>query len=225
MAESLKELLNDYEIALKDNLFVSGCEPSPEDAKFFKLLIDAHYKPNQKEYPSVWAWYSLMILFEDEVISEWLKSSKDNKNENKNENKKEKKKDKKGKDKKEHKKEEPYICGEPDNLEEKPEYKELIKEQMNRHKNERSNVFLEIKPENVEQNLDDLAKKILKEIKRDGLKWSEKYEIKEIAFKNIKKLIMGMNVGNDTSVQDIIDQLETWEEDIQSVDYLWFSQC
>ena len=123
------------------------------------------------------------------------------------------------------KNEEPYICDEPDNLEEKPEYKERIKEQLNKHKDERSNVFLEIKPENEEQNLDNLAKRILKEIKRDGLKWSEKYEIKEIGFKNIKKLIMGMNVGNDTSVQDIIDQLETWEEDIQSVDFLLFNQC
>ena len=225
MDQSLKKMINDYEISLKDNLFVTGCEPSYEDAKFFKLLLDAHYKPNQKEYPSVWAWYSLMILFEDEVISEWLKSSKECKKENKKEGKKENKKDKKCKDKKAQKNEEPYICDEPDNLEEKPEYKERIKEQLNKHKDERSNVFLEIKPENEEQNLDNLAKRILKEIKRDGLKWSEKYEIKEIGFKNIKKLIMGMNVGNDTSVQDIIDQLETWEEDIQSVDFLLFNQC
>ena len=34
-----------------------------------------------------------------------------------------------------------------------------------------------------------------------------------------------MNVGNETSVQDIIDQLETWEEDIQSVDFALFNQC
>ena len=83
---------------------------------------------------------------------------------------------------------------------------------------------MEIKPENEEQDLDILAKKILKEIKRNGLKWSEKYEIEEIGFK-IKKLIMGMNVRMETSVQDIIDQLETWEEEIQSVDFALFSQC
>ena len=64
----------------------------------------------------------------------------------------------------------------------------------------------------------------MKEIKRNGLKWSDKYEIEEMAFK-IKKLIMGLNVGLDTSVQNIIDQLETWEEEIQSVDFSLFSQC
>ena len=33
-----------------------------------------------------------------------------------------------------------------------------------------------------------------------------------------------MNVKMDTSVQDIIDQLETWEEEIQSVDFILFTQ-
>ena len=237
MDASLKKLLKDNENTLKDNLFLSGNEPSGEDAKFFKLLLDANYKPSQKEYPSVWAWYSLMILFDDDVIIEWLKASaKSNKKENKkekdkgneshkgNDNQKENKKDKKHKEKKEHRCNDPYICDQPDNFEEKPEYEEKVKEQKNKHKDETSNVFLEIKPENEEENLDNLAKKIFKEIKRKGLKWSEKYEIIEFAFK-AKKLIVGMNVGMDTSVQDIIDQLETWEEEIQSVDFYLFNQC
>ena len=38
---------------------------------------------------------------------------------------------------------EPYICGEPDNFEEKPEYKEKILENIKKHKDEKSNVFLE----------------------------------------------------------------------------------
>ena len=233
MDASLKKLLKDNENTLKDNLFLSGNEPSGEDAKFFKLLLDANYKPSQKEYPSVWAWYSLMILFDDDVIIEWLKaSSKSNKKEKDkgneshkgNDNQKESKKDKKHKEKKEHRCNDPYICDQPDNFEEKPEYEEKVKEQKNKHKDETSNVFLEIKPENEEENLDNLAKKIFKEIKRKGLKWSEKYEIIEFAFK-AKKLIVGMNVGMDTSVQDIIDQLETWEEEIQSVDFYLFNQC
>ena len=119
---------------------------------------------------------------------------------------------------------EPYICDEPDNFEEKPEYKEMIQKQIKKHKDEKSNVFLEINPENNEIDLNNLAKKILKEIKREGLKWGENFQIQETAF-HIKKLIMGMNVGMDTSVQDIIDQLETWEEEIQSVDFKLFNQC
>ncbi len=34
-----------------------------------------------------------------------------------------------------------------------------------------------------------------------------------------------MNVKNEISVQDIVDQLETWEEEIQSVDFGIFNQC
>jgi translation elongation factor EF-1beta len=237
MDASLKKMLKDNEQILKDNLFLSGSEPSGEDANFFKLLLGANCKPSQKEYPSVWAWYSLMILFDDDVIIEWLKiSAKSNKKENKkdkdkgheshkgNDNQKENKKDKKHNEKKEHRCKDPFICDQPDNFEEKPEYEEKVKEQKNKHKDETSNVFLEIKPENEEENLDNLAKKVFKEIKRKGLKWSEKYEIIEFAFK-AKKLIVGMNVEMDTSVQDIIDQLETWEEEIQSVDFHLFSQC
>ena len=249
MDDSFKKKLKDYENALKNNLFISGAEPSYEYAYLFKNLLDFHFKPSQKEYPSIWSWYSLMILFEDDVIKEWLKKpTKENENENNNKNKKEQNENKKGykkenkkehkkdnknenkkeekkKEKKEHKISEPFICDQPDNLEEKPEYKEAIKIQVNKHKDEKSNVFLEINPENQEQDLNILAKKVLKEIKRNGLKWSDKYEIKEVGFFKIKKLIMGMNVGLETSVQDIIDQLETWEEEIQSVDFALFSQC
>ena len=251
MDASLKKMLKDYEILLKDNLFIKGNEPSYEDAAFFRALLKAHYRPSQKEYPSVWAWYSLINLFEDEVISEWLKKSpSENKNEGKkgkknkenkeNKQNKENKENKQNKETKQNKEDkedthkmykttwiisnEPCICDEPDNLEEKPEFKEKIKEDLKKHKDEKSNVFLEIKPENEEQNLDNLAKRIMKEIKRNGLKWSDKYEITEVAFK-VKKLIMGLNVGLNTSVQDIIDQLETWEEEIQSVDFALFSQC
>ena len=222
MDESLKKLLKTHEITLKDNLFIGGCEPSYEDAVLFKSIIEAHCKPSTKEYPSIWAWYSLMVLFEDEVIMEWIKNSNKEKHNNK-ENKKEKNKIN---EKKVNKNNEPYICDIPDDFEEKPEYLEKIKEDINKHKNEKSNVFLEINPESVNEGLDsnNSAKKIMKEIKRDGLKWSEKYEIKEIGFK-IKKLIMGMNIGNETSVKDIVDQLETWEEEIQSVDFALFCQC
>ena len=211
MDASLKEKLNKYEISLKDNLFISGSEPSYEDAHFFKSLIKENFIPCQKEYPAVWAWYSLMILFEDAILNEWLKKP----------SKKEKKDQK---DKKEVKNKEPYICDEPDNLVDNPEYKKIIKKQINDHKGEKSNVFLEVNPVDNELDLNTLAKKVLKEIKRDGLKWGEKYEIKETVF-GIKKLIMGMNVGMDTSVQDVIDQLETWEEEIQSVDFALFNQC
>ena len=207
MNEKLNETLKEYEIILKDNLFLGGEEPSFEDAIFFKILIEKKYKLSQKEYPSIWAWYSIMILFDDEVIKEWLRHPH--------------KKIKKEKEKKKEEREK-IICDEPDDYDININYKEKIEEQRNKHKEEISIVFLEIKPEG-DIDLNFLADKIMKEIKREGMKWIEKYEIKEIGF-NIKKLIMGMKVKMNTSVQDIIDQLETWEECIQSVDFALFTQ-
>ena len=64
----------------------------------------------------------------------------------------------------------------------------------------------------------------MKEIKREGLVWNNEYEIKELGF-GVKILLIGLNAKMNTSVQDIIDQLETWEELIQSVDYALFTQC
>ena len=208
MADSLNELLKENEIFLKDNLFIGGEQPNYEDAKFFKLLIDNKYKPVQKIFPSIWAWYSIMILFEDEIIKEWLRHPiKTAKNKIKNKLPSEK-----------------YILDVPDNYDINLDYKDKIEEQRNIHKDETSIIFLEIKPDNVDVDLNILAKKIMKDIKRHGLVWNDKYEIKEYAF-GIKILLIGMYVKTYTSVQDIIDQLETWEEDIQSVDYALFTQC
>ena len=208
MADSFNELLKENEIFLKDNLFIGGDQPNYEDAKFFKLLIDNKYKPVQKIFPSIWAWYSIMILFEDDIIKEWLRHPiKTAKNKLKNKIPSEK-----------------YILDVPDNYNINLDYKDKIEEQRNKHKDEVSIVFLEIKPDNVDIDLNILAKKIMKDIKRQGLVWNNKYEIKEIAF-GVKILLLGMYVKTYTSVQDIIDQLETWEEHIQSVDYALFTQC
>ena len=208
MADSLNQLLKENEIFLKDNLFIGGDEPNYLDANFFKLLIDNKYIPDKKFFPSVWAWYSIIILFDDEVIKEWLRHPiKNCKNKIK-----------------EKTPFEPYILDFPDEYDINVDYKEKIKEQNNKHKDEISKVFLEIKPVNVDIDLNLLAKKIIKEIKREGLVWSNKYEIKEFGF-GVKILLIGLNAKINTSVQDIIDQLETWEELIQSVDYALFTQC
>ena len=200
----MDNILKENELFLKDNLFLGGDEPSSEDGEFFKLLLKSKYKPEQTKYPSIWAWYSIIILFEDDVIKEWLRHPKKNAiKTNKVIN-------------------EVYICDEPDNFDINKNYIDIIKEQRNKHKDEISNVFLEIKPDNINIDLNLLAEKIIREIKREGLSWNEKYEIKEIAF-DIKKLIMRLSVRMETSVQDIVDQLETWEEEIQSIDFIFFN--
>ena len=71
-----ESFLADLEKKLANNLFVKGAQPSHEDAEAFEKFITAKCVPDQDKYPSVWAWYSLMVLFEDEVIKSWKATAK-----------------------------------------------------------------------------------------------------------------------------------------------------
>ena len=58
----------------------------------------------------------------------------------------------------------------------------------------------------------------------DGLQWKEEYKLQEVAF-GVKKIIIGMVVEDEkVSVDDIIDKLLAWEEEVQSVDILSFNK-
>ena len=63
--------LADLEKSLANNLFIKGAHPSLDDATTFAKFVEAKCVPDQDKYPSVWAWYSLMVLFEDEVLKSW----------------------------------------------------------------------------------------------------------------------------------------------------------
>ena len=73
-----ESVLADLEKKLEKNLFVNGAQPSQDDAQAFEKFITAKCVPDQDKFPSVWAWYSLMVLFEDEVIKSWKPSGKPN---------------------------------------------------------------------------------------------------------------------------------------------------
>ena len=229
-----ESLLVDLEKKLENNLFVNGAEPSQEDAESFAKFIEAKTVPDQDKYPSVWAWYSLMVLFEDEVIQSWKPHGKPEQH----------KKDKGGKggkkDKKEGKKEEKKEekAAEEDDLDlfgeeteedkkAKEEMKKKNKEKKGKKKKEadKSHVILEIKGWDAEQDLEALAKKIISTIKMDGLSWNTGYKLEEVAF-GIKKLVIAFLAEDEkVSVQEIIDTLESWENEIQSVETVSFNKA
>ena len=99
-----ESFLADLEKKLANNLFVKGAQPSHEDAEAFEKFITAKCVPDQDKFPSVWAWYSLMVLFEDYVIKSWKASSKPEQGKKGGKGKGEKKEDKKEKKKKRRKK-------------------------------------------------------------------------------------------------------------------------
>ena len=89
---------------------------------------------------------------------------------------------------------------------------------------DKSYVILEVKGWDTDQDLEALGKKIINTIKKDGLNWIFNYKLEEIAF-GIKKLVIGLIVeDNICSVQEIVDELESWEFDIQSVEVVSFNR-
>ena len=231
-----ESLLNDLEKKLANNLFVKGAQPSHEDAEAFEKFITAKCVPDQDKFPSVWAWYSLMVLFEDEVIKSWKPSGKPEQHKKGEKGEKGGKKDKKGKKEKE-KEEKKEEKGGDDDLdlfgEETEEDKKAKEEMKNKNKDkkkgkkkevDKSHVILEVKGWEADQDLESLAKKIISTIKKDGLSWNTGYKLEEVAF-GVKKLIIAFLAEDEKcSVQEIVDELESWENDIQSVEVVSFNK-
>ena len=88
----------------------------------------------------------------------------------------------------------------------------------------KSHVILEVKGWDADQDLESLARKIISTIKKDGLSWNTGYKIEEIAY-SVKKLVIAFLVEDEKcSVQEIVDELESWENDIQSVEVVSFNK-
>ena len=228
-----ESVLADLEKKLANNLFVKGAQPSHDDAEAFQKFITAKCVPDQDKYPSVWAWYSLMVLFEDEVIKSWKPSGKPEQQGKKGGKGGKGKGGKKEEEKKEEKAEEEDLDLFGEETEEDKKAIEEMKKNRKKEKEgkkgkkkevDKSHVILEVKGWEADQDLEALAKKILSTIKKDGLSWNTGYKLEEVAF-GVKKLIIAFLAEDDKcSVQEIVDELESWENDIQSVEVVSFNK-
>ena len=70
-----------------------------------------------------------------------------------------------------------------------------------------------------------LAKRVHTEIQREGLVWKEEFQLLDVAF-GVKKLRVGCVVEDEkVSVEeDIIEAIQAWENDVQSVDIHTFNK-
>lgn len=85
-------------------------------------------------------------------------------------------------------------------------------------------VMLEVKPLDDTTNLDDLAKKIFKEITQDGLFWKTEYKKEPVAF-GIFKLIIAFSLEDEkVSVDEIVEKIENMEDFVQSVEIAAFNK-
>ena len=228
-----EDKLQGYDKKLENNLFFKGPQPSNEDAEVLEELTKEKCVPDQEKFPNLFAWYSLVILFDNEVVATWKKPEQHQKGKK---GKKEEKKDEKKEEKKEKKDDE---IDEDDLFGDETEEDKKVKEEAHKKREEekkedgkkkkkvevqKSLVLIDVKVYDPEQDYDALAEKILKNVKRDGLVWKTEYKLAEVAF-GVKKIVMGMVVEDEkVSVDDIIDELTSWQDEIQSVDIVAFNK-
>ena len=219
--------LANLDAALKDNLYIGGHSPSAEDALVFEQFAQAKTEPNQDKHANLWAWYALIILFRDPIRESWKAHAKAA--EKKPAAKPEKKEVKKDEPKEAPKDECDDLFGdepadnsaldamkkkkEDDKKDKKPKPAVIAK----------SLIVIDVKVWETEQDLDELASRIIK-IEKDGLMWKTEYKLADVAF-GVKKIVIGMVIEDDkVSIDDIIEELESWEDDVQSVDIVVFNK-
>ena len=86
-------------------------------------------------------------------------------------------------------------------------------------------VMFEVKPLDDTTNLDDLAKRIFKELAMDGAYWKTEYKKEPVAY-GIFKLIVAVTIEDDkVSVDnDLVEKLEAMDDMVQSVEIACFSK-
>ncbi len=214
--------LASLDLALKDNLYIGGHSPSAEDALVFEQFAQAKSEPNQEKHANLWAWYALVVLFRDHVRESWKAAEKKPEQKKPAEKPAEKKPVEAPKDECDD-----LFADEPvDNSALEAMKKKKEEEKKDKKKAvpiQKSLVLLDVKVWEPEQDLDELASRILK-IQKDGLFWKTEYKLADVAF-GVKKIVIGMVVEDEkVSVDDIIDELQSWEDDIQSVDIVSFNK-
>ena len=83
---------------------------------------------------------------------------------------------------------------------------------------EKSQVVIEVKPWEADQDLPSLYEKIKREVTMDGLQWGEAYKLQEVGY-GIKKLVMSCVIEDEkVMTDDFLEPIQEMEDDVQSVE-------
>ena len=83
---------------------------------------------------------------------------------------------------------------------------------------EKSQVVIEVKPWEADQDLPALYEKIKREVTMDGLQWGEAYKLQEVGY-GIKKLVMSCVIEDEkVMTDDFLEPIQEMEDDVQSVE-------
>ena len=213
------------ESQLAKALWLGGQQPSAADREAFEGMASA---PNPETHPSAFAWWLLVSKFTPAVRGSWGGAAAEapkGKAEGKGKGKKEEKKPAK-----EEEDEMDDLFGSEDE-EEAAAAKEAAMKAAEAGKKKKkappvakSVIVWDVKPWGPEVDLDELGKKIITEIKMDGLLWKTEFKKEPVAF-GVYKICIGATVEDEkVSTDDIQEQIEAFEDHVQSVDIVSFNK-
>lgn len=230
---SKPESLDLLEKHLSTNLFIGGALPNAQDALTSELF--GQNAPCAEKYPATAGWFYNMHYFLPHIKESWKAVEEKKKSPKKEAKKPSPKKEapKKNDD------DDLFEDDEEENEDEKKARQERMKKALEEKKKKdaekaaqgkkkeeviaKSLIILDVKVFEMEQDLEALAVKV-KALKFDGLVWKEQHKIAEIAF-GMKKLVLGMVVEDEkVSVDDVIEQITAFEDEVQSVDIVSFDK-
>ena len=216
---------NTLEGTLKNQQWVGGQLPTQADAEAWETVKGENI--SAESHPHTFAWFVLVSKFTDAVKKTWpaggAAAAKGGDKGGKKGGKKEEKPaaaddmDLFGDDNEDDAAAAKAIADKmkADKEKDKKKKKEVIAQSL---------VLFEVKPLDSETNLDDVAARIIKEITGDGIYWKTEYKKEPVAF-GIYKLIIGVTVEDEkVSVDGLQEQIEAFEDMVQSVEILAFNK-
>jgi len=215
---------------LSDKSYVKGFLPTSEDAKVFADVTQHNASGPEKKFAHVYRWYQHIKSFSEEERSSWPAEAVLAEQQTaapapaavaKTEEKKEEKKD-----------EEDVNLDDEDDLFGGVSEEELAAEKQKReaekkHKKkaeeiQRSNIILDVKPWEDTTDLNKLEE-LVRGITMEGLTWGPSKQV-EVAY-GIKKLQISCVVVDDlVYTEDLEEQIQAFEDYVQSIDIAAFTK-
>ena len=216
---------NTLEATLKNQQWVGGQTPTAADKDAFEALSKAGMV-NAETHPNTFAWFALVSKFSDKVKATWAAGGAPAAGG--------KGKGKGGKKEAPKKKDDDVdmddLFGDDDDDGAAAKAASAAAKAAKDGKKKKkvviamSIVMLEVKPLDDTTDLDKLAAKILAEVTPDGIFWKTEYKKIPVAF-GIFKLYIGFSCEDDKiSVDDIVEKIEAFEDQVQSVEIASFNK-
>lgn len=222
--------MDNLEKQLTDAMWIGGQQPSAADREAFEGLAGA--VPDVEQFPHTFAWFALVSKFTPAVRGTWAGAAPAGGKGGKKDAKKEEKVEEKVEEKKEEapaKVDDDFDPFAEEDAEdaaqmERMKAKAAASGKVIKHVTAKSLILWDIKPWEAETNLDELAAKILAEVKMDGLEWKTEYKKEPVAF-GVFKLVMGCVVEDEkVPTDDVSDAICAFEDYVQSVDIAGFNK-